>query len=66
MEIIKAPANNRRWHPPRFVMERASKASWTGMLSSAMILFSLCGSITLSRRHHSFPETNKRNGYPPS
>jgi hypothetical protein len=43
-----------------------SKASGAGMLNSAMILFSpTCGSITLSRRRHSFPETTKRNGYPP-
>jgi hypothetical protein len=48
------------------VMRRPSKASWAGMLNSAMILFfPTCGSITLSRRRHSFPETNKRNGYPP-
>jgi len=30
---------NPRRRPPRFVMGRPSKASWTGMLNSAVILF---------------------------
>jgi hypothetical protein len=41
---------------PRFMMSRASKASWTGMPNSVMILVFLTGAPSSLRK---FPEKNK-------
>ena len=65
MEIIKAPAKQPKTAPAQ-VRDGEAIEGLVGR-HAEFINDSIppCGSITLSRRRHSFPETNKRNGHPP-
>jgi hypothetical protein len=65
MEIIKAPAKQPKTAPAQVRAGEAIEGVSDRHAEFSDDLISPRGSITLSRRRHSFPETNKRNGYPP-
>jgi hypothetical protein len=65
MEIIKAPAKQPKTAPAQVRDGEAIEGLVGRHAEFINDPIRPSGSITLSRRRHSFPETNKRNGYPP-
>jgi len=65
MQIIKAPAKQPTTAPAQVRDGEAIAGVLDRHAEFSDDPISPCGSIALSRRRHSFPETNKRKGYPP-